>query len=121
MVLFPASFHNSSSDSTSSSGDSGLRSRLRGSSVQAGQNAEDVVLPVIDSPPILVADGNMVPAMRVPHIGIDSDNGKPIADQSGKSVRQLDDLSGLPDAFGVWFSFNFRHSIHLFIINKTDS
>ena len=21
----------------------------------------------------------------------------------------------------VWFSFNFRHSIHLFIVNKTDS
>ena len=48
-----------------------------------------------------MANGNIVPSMRAPHMGIDSDNGKPVADQSGKSVRQLDDLSGLPDSFGL--------------------
>ena len=87
MVLSPASFHNSSTDSTPSSGDSGLRSRLRGASLRAGQNTDGVVLPAVGSPPSLVADGNMVPAMRVPHMGIDYDNGKPVADQSGKSMR----------------------------------
>ena len=43
----------------------------------------------------------MVPTMRVPHMRIDSDDGKPIADQSGKYVRKLDDLSGLSDAFAT--------------------
>ena len=90
MVLSPAFFHNSSTD---------FRSRLHGASLRAEQNTDGVVLPAVGSPPSLVADGNMVPAMRVPHMGIDSDNGKPVADQSGKAMRQLDDLSGLPVDF----------------------
>ena len=71
MVLSPAPFHCSPTDSTPLSGDSGLRSRLRGSSVQAGQNAEYVVLPAIGSPLSLVVNGNMVPTMRAPHMEID--------------------------------------------------
>ena len=101
MVLSPAPFHNSSTAFTPSSGDSELLSRFCEASVQVGQNAEGIFLPAVGSPSSLVADGNMVSAMRVPHMGIDSDNGKPVADQSGKSVRQLDDLSGLPDSFGL--------------------
>ena len=101
MVLSPAPFHNSSTAFTPSSGDSELLSRFCEASVQVGQNAEGVFLPAVGSPSSLVADGNMVPAIRVPHMGIDSDNGEPITDQSGKSVRQLDDLIGLPDAFAA--------------------
>ena len=78
-----------------------MRSRLRGASVQADQNAEGVVLSAVASPSSLVAVGNMVPSMRVPHMGIGSNNGKPVADQSVKSLRQLDDLSDLPDAFAT--------------------
>lgn len=63
IVLSPASLRKSFSNSSCSSGDYGLRSRLREGSIHTGESTGGVILLTVGSPPTLVPAGSMVPVL----------------------------------------------------------